>query len=127
MGVGVVPKGGEQPDVYPQQGHVVGDIPPHAPQADAHRPGVGVRAHQRGGGHAADVHIYPAHHHGIGGGGDDIPLAGDVALFHQIGYVHRHRGPGDARLVRQLLLGDQGVLLNPSEDLALPLGHGPHS
>ena len=75
----------------------------------------------------ADIHIDPAHHHGVGGGGHDIALAGDVALFHQVGYVHRHRGPGDARFVRQLLLGNQGIFLNPPKDLPFPLGHGRHS
>ena len=50
---------------------------------------------------------------------DDVAFAGDVALLHQVGDVHRHGGPGDPRLVCQLLLGDQGVLFNPVQKLPL--------
>ena len=76
------------------------------------------------GGPAADVHVHAAHHRDVGSRVDDVPLAGDIALFHQVGDVHCHGGPGDARLVRQLLLGDQGIFLNPVQQLPFPLGHG---
>ena len=46
LGVHVVPKGGEQPHVHPKQGHVVGNISPHTPQAHPHPAGVGVGGHQ---------------------------------------------------------------------------------
>ena len=124
LGVHVVAEGGEHAHVHPQQGHVVGDVPPHAPQAHAHLAGVGVGSHQLPVGPAADVHVDAANHHRVGRCADDVALAGDVALLHQVGDVHRHRRAGDARLVCQLLLGDQGVLLNPPENLPFPLGHG---
>ena len=127
LGVQVVPEGGEEPHVHPQKAHVVGNVAPHAPQADAHPAGIGVLGHQFVGGAAADVHIHPADDHGVGGGVDDVALAHDISFFHQIGDMHGHRGPGDARLVRQLLLGDEGILLDPSEQLPFPLGHGAHS
>ena len=102
----------------------MGDVPPHAPQAHAHGARVGVGWHQLVGRTAADVHVHAAHHHRVGRGADDIPPAGNVPLLHQVGDVHRRRGAGDARLLRQLLLGDEGVLLNPFENLSFPLGHG---
>ena len=124
LGVHIVPEGGEQPHVHPQQSQVVGDVPPHAPQAHANLAGVGVSGHQGLVGPAADVHIHAPHHHGVRGGADDISLPGDVALLHQVGDMDRRRGAGDPRLVRQLLLGDQRIFLNPLEDLPFPLGHG---
>jgi len=72
----------------------------------------------------ADVQVDAPHDYHIRSGADDVALAGDMALLHQIGDVYRHRRAGDARFVRQLLLGDQGVLLNPLENLPFPLSHG---
>ena len=79
------------------------------------------------GGLPADVHSHAPHHGHVRRGVDDVALAGDVALFHQVGDVHRHGGPGDARLIRQLLLGDEGIFLDPVQKLPFPLGHGPAS
>ena len=124
LGVDIVAEHRHHPDVHAQQGHVVGDVPPHAAQAHPYHTGVGVLHDGDLAGPAADVHIHAAHHGDVGGRVDDIALAGDVALFHQVGDVHRHGGPGDPRLVCQLLLGDQGVLFNPVQKLPLPLGHG---
>ena len=107
LGVQVVPEGGEEPHVHPQKAHVVGNVAPHAPQADAHPAGIGVLGHQFVGGAAADVHIHPADDHGVGGGVDDVALAHDISFFHQ--------------------MGDEGILLDPSEQLPFPLGHGAHS
>ena len=124
LGVDIVAEHRQQTDVHAQQRHVVGDVPPHAAKAHPHNAGVGVLHDGDLTGPAADVHIHAAHHGDVGGRVDDVALAGDVALFHQVGDVHRHRGPGDPRLVCQLLLGDQGVLFNPVQKLPLPLGHG---
>ena len=124
LGLHVVAKGGEQVDLRPQQGQVVGDVPPHAPQAHPHPAGVGVPGDQRAGGATPDVHVHAPHHHGVGRCAQDVALPGDMSLFHQVGDVHRRRGPGDPRLVCQLLLGDHGVLLNPAQELPFPLGHG---
>ena len=124
LSIYVVPQGGDHAYIQPQQGHVVGDVAAHAAQAHPHPAGVGILCHQFLTGGAADVHVHPAHHHCVGGGADDVALAVDVALFHQIGDVDGHRRAGDARPVGQLLLGDQGIFLNPLEDLGFPLGHG---
>ena len=124
LGVQVVAEGCDQPHVQPQQAHVVGDVPAHAPQAHPHGPGVGVMLHRHLRRPAADVHVDAAHHRHIGRRVDDVALAGDIPLFHQVGDVHRHGGPGDAGLFRQLLLGDQGIFLDPVQDLPFPLGHG---
>ena len=102
----------------------MGNIAAHASQAHAHLAGVGVLRHQLVQGTATNVQIDAPHHHRIGGGTDDVALAGDVPLLHQVGDMYRRRRPGDARLVRQLLLGDHRVLLDPFQDLPLPLGHG---
>ena len=102
----------------------MGDVPAHAAKAHPHHAGVGILHDGDLAGPAADVHIHAAHHGDIGGRVDDVAFAGDIALFHQVGDVHRHGGSGDARLVRQLLLGDQGVLFNPVQKLPLTLGHG---
>ena len=124
LGVHIVAEGGEHPHVQPHQSHVVGDVAPHAPQAHAHLARVGVRRHQLPVGPPADVQVDAPHDYHIRSGADDVALAGDMALLHQIGDVYRHRRAGDARFVRQLLLGDQGVLLNPLENLPFPLSHG---
>ena len=124
LGVDIVPEYRQQTDVHAQQGHVVSNIPPHAAQAHPYHTGVGVLHDGDLAGPAADVHIHAAHHSDIGGCVDDVALAGDVALFHQVGDVHRHGGSGDPRLACQLLLGDQGVLFDPVQKLPLPLGHG---
>ena len=124
LGVDVVAEYRQQTDVHAQQGHVVSNIPPHAAQAHPYHTGVGVLHDGDLAGPAADVHIHAAHHGDVGGRVDDIALAGDVALFHQVGDVHRHGGSGDPSLVCQLLLGDQGVLFDPVQKLPLTLGHG---
>ena len=124
LGVDIVPEYRQQTDVHAQQSHVVSDVPPHTAQAHPHHAGIGVPHDGDLAGPAADVHIYAAHHSDIGGRVDDVALAGDVALFHQVGDVHRHGGSGDPRLACQLLLGDQGVLFDPVQKLPLPLGHG---
>ena len=102
----------------------MGDVSSHTAQGHAHSAGIGVLAHQRSVGRAADVHVHPAHHHGVWGGADDVAFAVDIALFHQVGDVDRYRRAGDPRPVRQLLLGDEGIFLDPLQDLGLPLGHG---
>ena len=123
LGVNVVSEHRQHPNVHTQQGHVVGNVPAHAPQTHPHHAGVGVLHDGDLAGPAADVHIHAAHHGDIGGCVDDVALAGDVALFHQVGDVHRHGGSGDPSLVCQLLLGDQGVLFDPVQKLPLTLGH----
>ena len=85
--------------------------------------GIGVPGHQGPGGYRADVHVHAAHYRHIRVGADDVALAGDAALFHEVGYVYRHAGAGDTGLVRQLLLGDHGVFADPLQQLALSLGH----
>ena len=124
LGVDIVAEHRQQTDVHAQQSHVVSDVPPHTAQAHPYHTGVGVLHDGNLAGPAADVHIHAAHHGDIGGRVDDVALAGDVALFHQVGDVHRHGGSGDPRLVRQLLLGDQGIFLDPVQKLPLSLGHG---
>ena len=106
-----------------QQTQVVGDVAAHAAQGRGHMAGIGVPGHQLPGGHRADVHVHAAYHRHIRGSADNVALAGDAALFHQVGYVHRHAGAGDAGLVRQLLLRDRGVFPDPLQQLALSLGH----
>ena len=54
---------------------------------------------------------------------DDVALTLDDALFHQVGDVDRYRRAGDARPIRQLLLGNEGILFDPAQDLPFPLGH----
>ena len=107
-----------------QKAQVVGNVPAHAAQGGGHMAGIGVPGHQGPGGYRADVHVHAAHHRHIRVGADDVALAGDAALFHEIGYVYRHAGAGDTGLVRQLLLGDHGVFADPLQQLALSLGHG---
>ena len=124
LGVDIVAEYRQQTDVHAQQGHVVSNIPPHAAQAHPHHAGIGVPHDGDLAGPAADVHIYAAHHGDVGGRVDDVAFPGDVALFHQVGDVHRHGGSGDPSLVCQLLLGDQGVLFDPVQKLPLTLGHG---
>ena len=124
LGEAVLPQHRDHGHLLPQQAQVVGDVPPHAAQRRGHPAGVGVPRHQRRGGHRADVHIHAAHHHDVGRLPQQVAPPGDVSLFHQVGDVHRHGGPGDPRLVCQLLLGDQGVLFDPVQKLPLPLGHG---
>ena len=123
LGVDIVAEHRQQTDVHAQQSHVVGDVAAHAAQAHPHHTGVGVLHDGNLAGPAADVHIHAAHHGDIGGCVNDVALAGDVALFHQVGDVHRHGGSGDPSLVCQLLLGDQGVLFDPVQKLPLTLGH----
>ena len=67
LGVEIVAEGGEQPGVYTQKAHVVGDVPAHAAQADAHRAGIGILSHQLSEGPTADVDVNGAHHGGVGG------------------------------------------------------------
>ena len=124
LGVDIVPEYRQQTDVHAQQGHVVGDVAAHAAKAHPYHTGVGVLHDGDLAGPAADVHIHAAHHGDVGGCVNDVALAGDVALFHQVGDVHRHGGSGDPSLVCQLLLGDQGVLFDPVQKLPLTLGHG---
>ena len=123
LGVDIVPEYRQQTDVHAQQSHVVSDVPPHTAQAHPYHAGVGVLHDGDLAGPAADVHIHTAHHGDVGGRVDDVALAGDVALFHQVGDVYRHGGSGDPRLVRQLLLRDQGIFLDPVQKLPLSLGH----
>ena len=113
LGVDVVSEHRQHPNVHAQQGHVVGNVPAHTAQAHPHHARVGVLHHQHLAGPAADVHVHAAHHGDIGGRVDNVALAGDIALFHQVGDVYRHRGTGDPGLVRQLLLGDKRIFLNP--------------
>ena len=124
LGVHVVAEGRDQPHIQAHEAHVVGDVPAHAAGAHAHGTGIGVLTHQGLIGPAADVHIHAAHYGDIGAACHNIPLAGDAALFHQIGDVYRHAGAGDACPVRQLLLGDHRIRLDPVEDLSLTLCHG---
>ena len=124
LGVQVVAEGGDHPHVQAQKAHVVGDVPAHAAQTHPHRTGVGVPVHRHLRRPAADVHVDAAHHRDIGRCMDDVAFAGDVALLHQVGDVHRHGGPGDAGLLRQLLLGDERVFFDPVQNLPFPLGHG---
>ena len=107
-----------------QQAQVVGDVAAHAAQRGGHLAGIGVPGHQRRVGHRADVHVHAAHHHDIGLGAQQITPSGDIALFHQVGDMHRRTGTGNARLFRQLLLGDHGILADPLQYLSFPLGHG---
>ena len=113
LGIDIVAEHRHHPDIHAQQRHVVGDVPPHAAQAHPHHAGVGVLHDGHLAGPAANVHVHAAHHGDIGRRVDNVAFAGDIALFHQVGDVHRHGGTGDARLVRQLLLGNQGIFLNP--------------
>ena len=53
------------------------------------------------------------------------PEADEILADYQVGDMHSDGGAGDPRLVRQLLLGDEGVFLNPVQKLPLPLGHSP--
>ena len=101
----------------------MGNVPAHTPQAHLHPAGIGVPGDQRGVGLTANVHIHAPHHGSIGPGPEHVALAGNVALFHQVGDVHRHRRAGNPRLLCQGLLGDHRVLLNPLQNLPLPLGH----
>ena len=123
LGGHIVAKGGEQMDLRPQQGQVVGDVPPDAAQAHAHLTGVGVPGDQRPEGPPANVHVHAAHHHRIGRGAHDVPPPGNVPLAHQVGDMHCRRGAGDPRLVCQLLLADHRVLFNPAQELTLTLCH----
>ena len=120
----VVSKGRQQPHIRPQQAQVVGNVPAHTPQAHPDGAGIGIRRHQRAEGTAADVHIDASHHHGVGAGAQHIPPAGDIALGHQVGDVHRHRGPGDAQLLGDGLLGNHGIRFDHLQNLPLALGHG---
>ena len=117
----VLTKGGDELDLHIQQRQIVGNIPAHAAQTHPHRAGVGVPVHRHLRRPAADVHVDAAHHRDIGRCMDDVAFAGDVALLHQVGDVHRHGGPGDAGLFRQLLLGDERVFFDPVQNLPFPL------
>ena len=123
LGVDIVAEHRHHPDVHAQQGHVVGDVPAYAAGAHPHPAGVGILCHQFLTGPAADVHVHTAHHRDVGAAGHDVALSGDAALFHQVGNMHRHAGPCDARPLRQLLLGDHGIRFDPVEYLPFPLGH----
>ena len=123
LGVHILAEGGDELHIHPHKTHVVGDVAAYPAGGEQHPPGVGVLRDGLFGGIAADVHVGAAHHRDIGGGVDDVPLAADAALFHQIGDVHRHAGAGDARLLRQLLLGDHRIFRDPVEDLPLALCH----
>ena len=119
LGEAVLPQHRHHGHLLPQQAQVVGDVSAQAAQRGGHLAGVGIPRH-----HRADVHVHAAHHHDVGRGAQQIAPPGDVALLHQVGDMHRRAGTGDARLFRQLLLGDHGVLPDPLQYLSFPLGHG---
>ena len=121
--VGIVAVGSKQPHVRSQQAQVMGNVPAHAAQADGDPPGVTVRADQGGKGTPADVHVDASHHHGIAAGAQDIAPSGDQALPGEVGDMHRGAGPGDSQLIRDLLLGDEGILFNELQYLPFPLCH----
>ena len=75
VGEVVIPHGGKEGDLQPHKGHVVGDVPAHAPHGHPHLPGVGVPVYQGRQGAAADVLGDPPHHRHIGGGVHHIALA----------------------------------------------------
>ena len=122
--VGIVTVGGEQPHIRAQQAQVVGNVPAHAPKAHGDPAGVGVRPDQGREGPAADVHVDAPHHHGVAAGAQDIAPSGDKALPGQIGDMDRGAGTGDPQGIRDLLLGDEGILFDELQYLPFPLCHG---
>ena len=124
LGIHIVAEGRDQAHIQSQKAHVVGNVAAHAAGTHAYGAGIGIPRHQLTVRTAADVHVHTAHHGDIRTAGDDVPLPGDAALFHQVGDMHRYAGAGDPRTVRQLLLGDHGVRLDPVEDLSFSLRHG---
>ena len=126
LAVDIVPGDGDHLDAGPQAGGILTDVVGDAAHRHADEARVGVLHHQGfpAAAHEVDVHRADAHHIALRGLGEDVALAQDVALLGKIRDVDRHGGAGDARLLRQLLLGDAGILPDPVQDLLFPLGHG---
>ena len=126
LAVDIVPGDGDHLDAGPQAGGILADVVGDAAHRHADEARVGVLHHQGfpAAAHEVDVHRADAHHIALRGLGEDVALAQDVALLGKIRDVDRHGGAGDARLLRQLLLGDAGILPDPVQDLLFPLGHG---
>ena len=121
--VDIVTKGRQHPYINTQQAHIVGNIASHTAKADLHCTGIGISGHQRRIGSAADVHIHTADHHRIIAGAQHIATSRNMALAHQIGDVHRHRGSGNSQLICQFLLGNHRVGLNQLQNLPFSLRH----
>ena len=125
-GVQVLPEGGDELDLHPKQRQIVGDVAPDAAERHPHQPGIGIPGNQRLGRDPGNVDVDAADHHHIWIHLQNVTLALDDALLHQIGDVHRHRGPGDTRLIGQFLLRDQRVFRDPAKELPFPFCNHKH-
>ena len=121
--VGVVAVGGEEPHIRPQQAQVVGDVPTHTAQIHGDPAGVRVGSDQRSEGTPTNVHVDAAHHHRVAAGAQNIAPPGDEPLPGQVGDVNRGAGSGNSQGIRDLLLGDEGILFNELQYLPFPLCH----
>ena len=123
LGKGVLSQHRDHSGLFTQQAQIVGDVAAHAAQGRGHAARIGIPRHQPVGADRADVHVHAAHHHDVLLLPEQVAPPGDVALLHQVGDMHGGAGTGDARLLRQLLLGDQRVLPYPLQYLSLTLCH----
>ena len=101
----------------------MGNVAAHTPKADGDSAGIGICLHQRAGRAAADIHIHAAYHHRIGAVAQYIAFSGNIALFQEIGNMHRHGRAGDLQSIRDTLLGDHGIRFDEAENLPFSLRH----
>ncbi len=122
--VEVVAKRGQEADVHTEQAQIVRDVPADTAQARRDPAGVGILRDHGGKGAAADVHVHAAGNDRVGPGAQDVALARNVTLLHQIGNVHRDGGARNPRAFRQCLLRDHRIRFDPLQKLPFPLCHG---
>ncbi len=123
MAVLIVAHRGQQPGVSAKARQVLGDVAPHPAGGGAHPARVGVADAQVVVAAATDIHVGTTDHHGVGSFPQHIAAPLHIALAHQAGDVARQRRAADAEPVRQLLLGNHGILAQQGEDLLLTFCH----
>ena len=119
----IVAHRGQQPGIGAEPRQVLGDVAPHPASRGTYPARVGIADAQVVMAATTDIHVGAADHHGVGAFTQHIAAALHIALAHQAGDVARQRRAADAKPVRQLLLGNHGILAQQGEDLLLTFRH----